>query len=107
MSLVQRAPSAPRLLGGALLAAAVAIAAPLVLTPTPRRHDLAVAGSVLAPDGLETRRPGPSQGSAPTVSAPAPAPPVAVDDIALNFPLSSPIVAVAHSDHGTYLAGAD
>src|SRR5437764_14834463 len=109
MSLVQRALSPVRLLGATVVAAVLIAAVALVASPAPHRHDLAVSGDVAAPDAVEAHRPAAaaSRSAAPAPAPALPTPPVAVDDIAIDMPLSSPVVGVAHGDHGTYLAGAD
>src|SRR3954469_18878444 len=106
MSLVQRALSPVRILGAAVVVAVLVVAAALVVAPSAHRHDLAVSDDIVAPETIESHRPLP--GAASRSAAPAlPTPPVAVDDIAIDMPLGSPVVGVAHGDHGTYMTGAD
>ena len=107
MPSLQRAPSAARLLAGAAVAAVLALAVALVVVPTTHRHALAAGRAAIAPDDFAIRKPEQPQIAVTSTPAVAPATPVAADDVAIDFPLRSPIVAAAHSDHGTYLAAAD
>src|SRR5438034_1374165 len=50
MSFVPRALSPARLLGAAVVAVVLTVAAALVVSPSPHRHDLAVSDDTTAPD---------------------------------------------------------